>query len=119
MRLVVHDRDTTFPASFDVVFASEGIEAMLTPSRAPNANAYAERWVRSVREECLDQVVIINERHMTQVLTEYAQYDHRARPHQGIAPQIPDSSNHQSGQGPVQRKNILGGILHDSFRDAA
>jgi putative transposase len=57
MRFVVHDRDTKFPTSYDVVFASEGIEAIHTPYRAPNANAYAERWVRTVREECLDHLL--------------------------------------------------------------
>ncbi len=90
MRFVVHDRDTKFPTSSDVVFASEGIEAMLTPYRAPNANAYAQRWVRSVREECLDHLLIMNERYLDHVLREYGQYYNRARPHQGIVQQIPE-----------------------------
>ena len=64
---------------------------ILTPYRAPNANAYAERWVRSVREECLDHLLIINERHLDYVLREYSQYYNRARPHQGLRQQIPAS----------------------------
>jgi hypothetical protein len=119
MRFLVHDRDSKFPRACDVVFASEEIKAILTPYRAPNANAYAERWVRSVREECLDQLLIINERHLKQVLTEYCQYYNSARPHQGIGQQIPALPNHHPGQGPVQRRDMLGGLLHDYSREAS
>jgi putative transposase len=90
MRFVLHDRDAKFPASFDTVFTSEGIEVVLTPYRAPNANAYAERWVRSVRVECLDHLLILNERHLRYVLTEYCQYYYGARPHQGLEQKIPE-----------------------------
>jgi putative transposase len=89
MRFVLHDRDAKFPASFDAVFAAEGTQVILTPYRAPNANAYAERWVRSVREECLDHLLIINEQHLHLVLCEYGQYYNQARPHQGLRQQIP------------------------------
>ena len=119
MRFLVHDRDAKFPTAFDAVFASESIEGLLTPYRAPNANAYAERWVRSVREEWLDHLLIINERHLDQVLAEYSQYDNGVRPHPGIGQQIPQSAHYQPGKGPVQRRDILGGLLHDYYRDAA
>lgn len=119
MRFLLHDRDVKFPASFDAVFAAERIEGILTPYRAPNANAYAERWVRSVREECLDHLLIFNERHLGHVLTEYSQYYNRARPHQGIGQQIPESANYQPGQGPMRRRDVLGGLLYDYYREAA
>ena len=73
MRFVLHDCDAKFSASFDMVFVAEGMQVILTPYRAPNANAYAERWVRSVREECLDHLLIFDERHLDHVLTEYNQ----------------------------------------------
>jgi putative transposase len=88
-------------------------------SRAPNANAYAERWVRSVREECLDHLLIINERHLERVLNEYSKYYNQARPHQGLRQLIPEAENPQPGQGVVQRRNVLGGFIHDYYRDAA
>ncbi|MBI5958147.1 MAG: hypothetical protein HY866_05405 [Chloroflexi bacterium] len=74
MRFLIHDRDTKFTRSFDRIFLSEGIEIVLAPYRAPKANASAERWVRSLREECLDQLLIINERHLHRVVREFVQF---------------------------------------------
>ena len=71
------------------LFQSEGIHTVQTPFQAPNANAYAERWVRSVRGECLDKLIIVNDKHLTQVMNEYVTYFNTARPHQGIEQQIP------------------------------
>jgi putative transposase len=119
MRFLLHDRDMKFSASFDAVMASEGIEVILTPYRAPNANAYAERWVRSVREEGLDHLLILNERHLDSVLREYGQHHNQARPHQGIGQEIPESANDHLGEGPVQRRDVLGGLIHDYYRAAA
>jgi putative transposase len=69
-RFLLHDHDAKISSSFNTVFASEGIEVVLTPYRAPNANAFAERWVRSVRQECLEHLLIFNERHLDYVLRE-------------------------------------------------
>ena len=64
MRYLIHDRDAKYSTSFNTVFKSEAIDIILTPYQAPIANAYAERWIRSVREECLDQLLILNEGHL-------------------------------------------------------
>lgn len=68
MRFLIRDRDTKFTDSFDTVFRTVGIDVICTPIRAPNANAYAERWIRSVREECLDKLLIINQTHLRRVM---------------------------------------------------
>ena len=65
MRFLMHDRDSKFTAGFDHIFVSEGIEIVRTPFRAPKANAVAERWVRTVRQECSDQLLILNQRHLS------------------------------------------------------
>jgi hypothetical protein len=70
-RFLVRDRDTKFTASFDAVFAASGISALRSPPRAPKANAYAERWVSTIRRECLDRMLIFHERQLRHVLTEY------------------------------------------------
>ncbi|NLF76090.1 MAG: transposase, partial [Chloroflexi bacterium] len=90
MRYLIHDHDTKFTDTFDIVFESEGVGLVDMPYRVPNANAHAERWVRSVREECLDKVIILNERHLRRVLTEYiVVYYNARRPHQGIEQDSP------------------------------
>jgi transposase InsO family protein len=73
-RIFIHDRDTKFTQSFDDVFRSVGIDIVRTPFHAPEANAYAERWIRSVRQECLDHILILNERHLHRVLKEYVAF---------------------------------------------
>ena len=83
-RYLLHDRDAKFTSAFDRVFAAQNIKVIHTPIRAPNANAYAECWVRSVRQECLDHLIIVNEQHLKSVLREYVRYYNIRRPHQGL-----------------------------------
>ncbi len=118
MRFLIHDRDAKFTSSFDSVFESEGSETILTPYRSPKANAFAERWVRTVREECLDQLLIIDERHLHRVLIEYTAYYNNRRPHQGISQSIPmPLPEKRVGVGdPVCHRDVLGGIIHDYYR---
>ena len=84
----MRDNDGKYGAIFDAIFESEGTKAVRTPFQALRANAYAERWVRSVREECLDRVIILNRSHLAHILREYERYFNDARPHQGFDQQI-------------------------------
>ena len=118
LRFLIHDRDTKFTASFDAVFTSEHIKIIRTPYRAPNANTYAERWVRTVREECLDKLLILNEAHLRHVMRDYIDYYNRARPHQGIAQQSPIPKPSPNQAGIIRCRNVLG-IINDYYRDAA
>jgi putative transposase len=118
-RFLLRDRDTKFPAAFDTVFRSQGATIVRTPYRAPNANAIAERWIRSAREECLDHLLILNEAHLQRVLTAYVAYYNRARPHQGLGQRTPVASDRPCGGGPIRRRDVLGGLLHDYYREAA
>jgi putative transposase len=118
MRFLIHDHDTKFSATFDNVFNAEGIDIVLTPFQAPKANAVAERWVRSVRQECLDHLLILSRRHLWSVLTEDTRYYNTARPHQGLDQQIPIPISPSRGGG-IHCRDILGGIIHDYYREAA
>ena len=90
LRFVLHDRDAKFSRAFDDVFRSDGIEVLITPVQAPNANAYAERWIRTVRAECLDWLLIIGRGHLQQVLRVYIEhYRGRDRPCGRPPAQIP------------------------------
>lgn len=119
IRFLIHDRDTKFTQSFDTVFRSEKVKIIRTPYRAPNANAFAERWVRTVREECLDKLIIINQQHLRRVMLEYISYYNTARPHQGIEQTIPIPQDKSVDDAePVVCHDVLGGIIHDYQRAA-
>jgi putative transposase len=115
MAFLIHDNDKKFASSFDIAFSSEKIEIVHTPFQAPWANAFTERWGRSVREECLDQILILNENHLRRVLKEYGEYYNHARPHQGIGQSFPVSvpKREQRTKGPIRRRDVLGGVIHD------
>ncbi len=114
-RFLVHDRDSKFTQAFDTVFKSEGMQIIHTPFKTPNANAFAERWVRTVREECLDQLLVLNEPHLRRVLKTYGDYYNRARPHQGLKQQIPIPRKQPNNIGVIQNRKVLGGIINDYY----
>jgi transposase InsO family protein len=118
-RFLIRDRDTKFTVSFDAVFASIGVETLRIPVRSPRANAVAERWVRTVREECLDHLLVVSRRHLQSVLDEYLRHYNQARPHRGLqlAQPIPHPVSAPDG-GAITRRDVLGGIVHEYDRVA-
>jgi putative transposase len=105
------------------VFCSEGAEVLLTPVQAPNANAYAERWIRTVRAECLDWLLIVGRGHLEQVLRVYVQHYNAHRPHRALQLQPPDPAVGLTLTGMdqparVRRRDLLGGLVHE-YRQAA
>jgi hypothetical protein len=119
LRFLVRDRDDKFVAGFDAVFAAEGIEVIKTPPRAPVANAYSERFVRTARAECLDWVLIWHRRHLERVLSAYVEHYNEARPHRGIQLEVPiPRPVPAEPTGPVERIDILGGLVHEYQRAA-
>jgi transposase InsO family protein len=120
VRFLIRDNDGKYSGAFDPIFRSGGIKVITTPKRAPNANAHMERWIRSVRGECLDKILIINHRHLQRVMCEYVEFYNTARPHQGIEQRIPvQKPGDRQANGPVRCRNVLGGIIHDYYREAA
>jgi transposase InsO family protein len=111
--LLIRDRDSKFTGSFDEVFESEGTRVMLTPVRAPKANAFAERWVRTVRTEVLDWTLILGRRHLDRLLASYVTHYNSHRPHRGIGlcpPQACGSDSPPPPRGSVIRREVLAGI---------
>jgi putative transposase len=122
MRFLIHDRDSKFSSSaFDEVFRSEGINVIHTPIRAPQANAYAERFVRAVRAECLDWLPILARRHLERLLRSYTTHDNRERPHRGLAllPPDPAKAANPPTLAAVHRRDQLGGLIHEHDQTAA
>jgi len=120
-RFLIRDRDGKYSGPFDEVFRSEGIRIVKTPVRAPKANAIAERFVRTVRSECLDWLLILNRRHLESVLRVYVDHYNRERPHRTLElrPPEPDEQPEEVPAGDIRRRDRLGGLIHEYYRAAA
>jgi putative transposase len=117
-RFLIRDRDGKYGETFRRVAEGTNIDVLLTPVRAPQANAICERFWGSLRRECLDYFILLGERHLYRVVGEYVSYFNNARPHQGINQQIPSGRGCPSGEGEVVALPMLGGLHHD-YRRAA
>jgi len=118
VKFLIRDRDAKFSQSFDEVFRSEGIRIIRTPIRAPRANAVCERWVGSLRRECLDRLLIFGRNHLVHVLTEYVDHFNRHRPHRSLGQRAPEDGDQLPQITPaclndIRRRERLGGLLHE------
>ena len=111
-RVLICDRDTKWSAPVRARLDEAGIRVVLTPYRAPNANAYAERFVRSIKEECLSRVIPFGERHLRRTIVEYVEHYHRERNHQGIANVLIAGASATNAIGAIRRRPRLGGLLN-------
>jgi putative transposase len=123
VRFLIRDRDSKFTRAFDDLWRAVGAEVVLTPIRAPNANAVAERWVGTVRQECLDHLLIASRRQLYRVLDIYVRHYNRHRPHRSLDLSAPErSERHRDVEPPVDvtsatkqihRRDVLGGLIHE------
>jgi putative transposase len=124
IRFVLRDHDAKSCRSFDEVFTSEGAKVLRTPLRAPRANACAERWVQTVRTECLDRTLVLGRRHLRRLLDGYIGHYNRQRPHRGLALAVPDAPQQDQDWIPVRPhdircRDVLGGLVHEYHAVAA
>jgi len=124
VRFLLRDHDAKFTRGFDDVFSSEGGRVLRTPIRAPKANAYAERWVQTVRAECLDWTLVLGRRHLLRLLRGYVFHYNEQRPHRSLALAVPEpqarkQTSPQVNPRAVRRRDALGGLIHEYHEVAA
>jgi len=119
-QFLIRDRDAKYSGPFDEVFHSEGVRVVRTPIRAPVANAFAERFVRTARRECLDHILVLGERHLKRTLREYVRHYNKERPHRGLSLETPEPKpDTNRGDGEIVRVARLGGLINEYHRIAA
>jgi putative transposase len=119
-KFLIRDADAKLTRAFDDVWRSTDTEIILTPVHAPNANAVAERWVATVRQECLDQLLIVGRQQLVRILRRYLEHYNQRRPHRSLAHATPVPSERAEAEsapslGQVRRCDILGGVIHDEY----
>ena len=114
-RFLIRDRDSKFTTAFDDVFAGVDIRIIRIPFRAPRANAIAERFIGTLRRECLDHLLIIGPRHLDVVLRAYVQHFDTHRPHRSLdqRPPVADAPSRSTAAARVLRRDRLGGLVHE------
>jgi putative transposase len=118
IRFLIRDRDAKFCGPFDEVFGTEGAKVITTPIRSPRANAFAERWVRSARTECLDWTLVSGRRHLERMLRTYTTHYNHRRPHRGLDLKTPDPRPDPpplvlTDAADVRRRDVLGCLIHE------
>ena len=118
---LIHDRDSKFCPAFQRTLEAAGVKRVMLPARSPNLNAYAERWVKSVKEECLSRLILFGERSLWHALQHYETHYHRERNHQGKGNVLllPPATHSQRPGHPIQCRERLGGLLKYYYREAA
>lgn len=119
-RFLIRDRDAKYSGPFDEVFRSEGVRIIRSPIRSPMANAVAERFVRTARQECLDHILVFGQRHLMRILREYVNHYNKERPHRGLSLETPEPRPALNcAEGEVVRVVRLGGLINEYCRIAA
>jgi putative transposase len=117
-KMLMHDRDTKFTKSFDVVLNSSGVETRKSAFRSPNTVAFVERFIQTIQQECLDYFIVFGEMHMDYLVREFLEYYHEERPHQGLGNR-PISGEPPPADGELHCRTRLGGLLKHYYRAAA
>jgi transposase len=122
-KYLVHDRDPLFTDAFIAILKAGGVKSVKIPAQSPNCNPYAERFVKTIKYECLKQFVIFGERHLQHLIKEFMRHYHTERFHQGLGGQLikgqPGSANDNGSNGSIVRRSRLGGLLNYYHREAA
>jgi len=118
-RFLICDRDPKWSRAMEELLRAVGVRVVRTPASAPNCNAHAERFIRSIKTECLDRVVPLGERHLRRLVRDFVEHDHAERNHQGIGNELIEWPARQPTAGPVRRRQRVGGVLSYYYRSVA